>query len=97
MYVATSKREGLPVNIIEAMISGLPLVVTNSRGQRELVEDGKNGYVVEIGDVDTLVKRIISIYSDIRIREQVVSNAKDGVNKYLIDNVMKEMKEIYDI
>lgn len=97
LYVATSKREGLPVNIIEAMISGLPLVVTNSRGQRELVEDGKNGYVVEIGDVDTLVKRIISIYSDIRIREQVVSNAKDGVNKYLIDNVMKEMKEIYDI
>lgn len=97
LYVATSKREGLPVNIIEAMISGLPLVVTNCRGQRELVEDGKNGYIVEIGDVDSLVQKIINIYTDDRIRKQVVSNAKENVDKYLMNNVMKEMIEIYDI
>ena len=97
LYVATSKREGLPINIIEAMISGLPLVVTNCRGQRELVEDGKNGYIVEIGDVNALVQKIINIYSDTRIRDQVVSNAKENVNDYLLDNVMKEMIEIYDI
>ena len=96
LYVATSKREGLPVNILEAMISGLPLVVTNCRGQRELVEDGKNGYIVEINDVNALVEKIKNIYLDSRIREQVTNNARENIDKYLIENVLKEMKKIYN-
>ena len=96
LYVATSKREGLPINLVEAMISGLPLVVTNSRGQRELVEDGLNGYIVEIGDVEALIEKIKNIYLDIRIREQVTSNARENIDKYLLDNVYKEMKQIYN-
>lgn len=97
LYVATSRREGLPVNILEAMISGLPLVVTNCRGQRELVEDGKNGYIVEINDVDALVEKIKNIYLDSRIRAQVTNNAKENIDKYLISNVFEEMKKIYNI
>ncbi len=96
LYVATSKREGLPVNILEAMISGLPLVVTDSRGQRELVDDGKNGYIIKIGDVQDLVQRIENIYLDARIRDHIVENAKNNIDKYLLDNVIKEMSNIYN-
>lgn len=95
LYVATSKREGLPINIIEAMVSGLPVVATNSRGQRELVSDGENGYIVEIGDVNSLVEKIKNIYLDNRIRERITAGAKENVGPYLIENVMEEMKEIY--
>ena len=97
LYVATSKREGLPINILEAMISGLPLVVTNSRGQRELVEDGKNGYIVEIGDVDSLVEKIRNIYLDSRMRSMITKNARANINKYLLPNVLEEMKRIYHL
>lgn len=96
LYVATSKREGLPINILEAMISGLPLVVTDSRGQRELVNDGMNGYIVKIGDAEGMAEKIINIYTDFRIREQVINNAKEGVEKYLLKNVLNEMKRIYN-
>lgn len=97
LYVATSKREGLPVNLVEAMISGLPLVVTNSRGQRELVEDGMNGYIVEIGDVKGLIEKIRNIYLDPRIRSQVTKNARQNIDKYLLENVVEEMREIYNV
>ena len=95
LYVATSKREGLPVNIIEAMITELPVVTTDSRGQRELVSDGENGYIVKIGDTKGLVEKIKNIYLDYRIRDRITEGAKVRVDPYLIENVMKEMKEIY--
>lgn len=38
IYVASSLREGLPVNIMEAMYMGLPVIATDNRGHRELVE-----------------------------------------------------------
>ncbi|MBQ8298809.1 MAG: glycosyltransferase family 4 protein [Clostridia bacterium] len=96
LYVATSKREGLPVNIIEAMVAGLPVVATNSRGQRELVSDGENGYLVEIGDVISLAEKIENIYLDNRIRDRITEGARAYVEPYLIENVMEEMKEIYN-
>ena len=96
LYVATSKREGLPINIVEAMVSGLPLVVTNSRGQRELVEDGKNGYIVKLGDVNALVEKIRNIYLDYRIKKQFTTSAKEKSKPYLLENVFQEMKNIYN-
>ena len=44
LSVAVSHREGLAVNVMEAMTCGLPVVATNVRGQRELVENGQNGF-----------------------------------------------------
>lgn len=95
LYVATSKREGLPVNIVEAMISGLPVVATDSRGQRELVSDGENGYIVKVGDYNELATKIKNIYLDYRIRDRIKEGAKGKVEPYLFENVMKEMKAIY--
>lgn len=47
LYVHPSFREGLPVAVMEAMASGLACVVSNIRGSRDLVEDGKGGIVVK--------------------------------------------------
>lgn len=54
LLVSTSIREGLPVNVIEAMMSGLPCLVTDTRGNRDLVVDGVTGRIVRSGDVDGL-------------------------------------------
>ncbi len=96
LYVSTSKFEGLPVNIMEAMVSGLPVVATNSRGQRELIEDGKNGYLVELGDIETFVNRINSLYSDTRMKEFITQNAKESVSKFALSSVYEEMKAVYE-
>lgn len=61
--VSSSKREGLPVNVMEAMATGLPLVVTDCRGNRDLVRNGVNGFVVEIDDVKAFADAVDKLYS----------------------------------
>ena len=45
--VASSLREGLPVNIMEAMACGLPVVASENRGHRELITNHKNGWLID--------------------------------------------------
>ena len=45
--VASSLREGLPVNIMEAMACGLPVIATDNRGHRELIKNNKNGWIID--------------------------------------------------
>jgi len=44
--VSCSRREGLPLNIVEAMLSGTPVVATRNRGHNELIADGKSGFIL---------------------------------------------------
>ena len=95
LYVAMSKREGIPVNILEAKLANLPVIVTNSRGQRELVINDENGYIVEIGDINALKDKIKFLHDDAKIRNKFIANSKNGIEKYCLENVYEELKEIY--
>ena len=66
--VSASLREGLPVNIMEAMASGLPVVAVDARGVRDLIEDGKNGFVVG-NDISIFGDKIIYLYSNSKLHE----------------------------
>lgn len=50
--------------VIEAMTAGLPIITSNQGGPPEVVKNGENGYVVEIGDVDALAGSIVSLLKD---------------------------------
>ncbi|WP_241557964.1 glycosyltransferase family 4 protein [Falsirhodobacter deserti] len=64
MLVLPSFAEGVPVVLMEAMASGLPVVSTRIAGIPELVEDGKTGFLVPAGDLETLTARIDTLLSD---------------------------------
>lgn len=95
LSVATSKREGLPVNIIEAMYAGLPVVCTNTRGQIDLIKNNINGFVCEIGDYEKFAKCIEKIANDKNLAEKFSIQNKKDVQKYLLENTLKEMSKIY--
>lgn len=61
--VSTSKAEGLPFNIIEAMGCGLPVIASDIKGHRELVEDKVNGYLLKGYDEDKLAAIIEDAYN----------------------------------
>ena len=50
LAVSSSLREGLPVNVLEAVIAEIPVVALKCRGMQDLIENGVNGYLVEIKD-----------------------------------------------
>ena len=66
-FILFSKNEGLPISIIEAMRAGLPIISTKIAGIPELVEDGKNGYLVEPNteELANLLLKILKEYPDL--------------------------------
>lgn len=95
VVVASSRREGLPVNIMEAMATGLPLVVTNIRGHRDLVRNGENGYIVELNNVEGFAKSIENLYKDEKLRERFGQKSIELIQQYSLESILKELKMIY--
>ncbi|RKO62834.1 glycosyltransferase family 4 protein [Caldibacillus debilis] len=95
VVVSSSRREGLPVNIMEAMATGLPLVVTNCRGNRDLVKNKVNGFVVALDDVLGLVNSIEQIFNSKELKEKYSLSSLEMVQKYSLDSVLPKMEEIY--
>jgi len=56
--VFPSEREGMPVNLMESIAMGVPVITRNSRGCNEIVEHGKSGFLLETGDAKFLMERM---------------------------------------
>ncbi|MBU9712169.1 glycosyltransferase family 4 protein [Evansella tamaricis] len=95
VVVSTSRQEGLPVNLMEGMATGLPLIVTNSRGNRDLVMNNNNGYVVELDEIDEFADKIIKLYYSPEIRKKFGDKNLKIIKQYSLDAVLKELREIY--
>ena len=96
LSVATSKREGLPVNIMEAMYVGLPIVATDCRGQRDLVKNGENGYIVPLNDTEMFRDRIEVVKNNYDKKKYKKYN-QNLIQPYKIDRIMKKMIQIYNV
>ncbi len=93
--VSSSKREGLPVNIIEAMACANPVVATNVRGNRDLVENDVNGCLVSVDDCESMAKCILKIKNNRDIYEKYSQNSLKKSEKYSNENVVGQILDVY--
>jgi len=96
LSVASSQREGLPVNILEAMYVGLPIVATNCRGHRDLIENNKNGYLVELDDCIGFLDAVDNLYQNRNGKNKFGKENQKMSEKYLLKNIIVQMSEIYN-
>ncbi|MDP4083166.1 MAG: glycosyltransferase family 4 protein [Bacillota bacterium] len=93
--VGSSLREGLPVNIMEAMSCELPVIATNNRGHRELIKHNKTGWIVEQNAEDFAYK-IKILAKDRDLRFEFGENGRRVILAwYSIQKVLEEKKIIY--
>lgn len=92
VLIACSFREGLPMNLMEAMLCGKPIVASDNRGHRELIKDGWNGYLVQPLDVSAYAEKICRLLFDKTDHAEI---AKEAVRPFTDVNVKRELKEIY--
>lgn len=95
--VTCSRREGLPLNVVEAMLAETPVVATRNRGHRELLCDGETGFLIDVGDDITMGKRVLELLSNEKTYERIQLNAKKYAKAYTFDHVKKELMKVYGI
>ncbi len=93
---ASSLREGLPVNIMEAMSCGLPIIASDNRGHRELVANGRNGWLIDSNNLSNTVNHLINLSENDDLIFKMGSLGRKAIeNTYSINNVLIEMVIIY--
>lgn len=94
--VSSSRQEGLPVNIMEAMASGLPLVVSNCRGNRDLVHHDVNGFVFDLDKPEEFSSGIEQLFGSEELRKKFGANSLKIIERYSLSVVLSEMEKIYE-
>jgi glycosyltransferase EpsD len=93
--ISLSFREGLPFNIMEAMLCKRPVIASDNRGHRELIENGVTGMIVPATAVDEIAKSIKQMLSDNKLQTKMADQALQQISAYTDESVMKELEEIY--
>ena len=93
--VACSYREGLPLNIVESMLSANPVVASINRGHKELIRDGESGFLVKADDVDAMADKVLELLSDTTKAAAFSKNAYVFARNYCFESVKKELEIIY--
>lgn len=97
IQVCCSKREGLPLNVVESMLSGNAIVATYNRGHRELIRNGENGYLVPQNDSNAMADKVLTLLEDENLKSKMEAAAHAFAAKYGFSSITKELAKIYGL
>lgn len=97
VYAMTSRYEGLPMVLLEAQAFGLPIISFNCKcGPSDVVDNGKNGFLVEEGNVSAFALQLKKVMKDIELRKEMSWNALDTSKKFSIEPVMSRWMQLFE-
>lgn len=95
IVLSASKREGLPVNVMEAFANGKPVVALKCRGMEDLLYNGENGFIVYSHDIDDFVDCIMKLYNYYDLYKKICKNNLARIKNYDIKSIEKMLFDIY--
>lgn len=90
IFVMSSRYEGFPNALLEAMASGLAVISTACTGSVELITHGVNGMLVPVDSRSELADAMRQLMKDAGMRHQLGRNARSAAQRYSLDSVIKE-------
>ena len=95
-FVLPSANEGTPVVAIEALASGRPVVATRVGGVPDVVRDGEDGYLVELGDTEALAERLARLAADPELRARMGAAGRERVvPRYAVERLIDDVDTLY--
>ena len=95
IFLFSSRQEGLSVSVMEAMACGLPIVASAIRGNTDLIDPGKGGFLVAPDDAAGFADAIQKILADAGIREQMKRYNLEKIRNYSSQAVLQQMARLY--
>ena len=93
--ISCSFREGMPLNVIEGLMCGKPVIASNNRGHKELIIDNYNGFLFDPHDSEYCAHLIQMIWKDHSLYSKLSSNAIGSVESYELSHVIDNVRSIY--
>lgn len=95
VFVFPSYREGLPVSVMEAMATGLPIICSRIRGNMDLVTDGYNGYLHAPIDAEGFARSVQHLFENREEVEQLGKHSSERLKIFSTEHILRELRQIY--
>ncbi|NLK45151.1 MAG: glycosyltransferase family 4 protein [Treponema sp.] len=93
--ISTSKSEGLPFNILDAMSLGIPVIASNIKGHSDLINDGQNGFLFSLKEPFDLEFKLEQLENNLSLRLAFIENAKKSADYFSIKRVFDIVLSAY--
>ncbi|MFI3270103.1 MAG: glycosyltransferase family 4 protein [Rikenellaceae bacterium] len=97
MLLMTSNYEGLPMVLLESMSCGVPPIAFDCKcGPRDIITDGKSGFLVNDGDIETFATRVCELIENSELRQSMgIAARQDAIDRFSEDVIIKQWKELF--
>jgi glycosyltransferase involved in cell wall biosynthesis len=95
VFVMPSLEEGFGMCVVEAMAAGTPVVASRAGAMAQVVEDGRNGRLVDVGDVDGLAHALGDLLSSPDARERMGEQAQYRARDFSWPGIAEQFVEVY--
>lgn len=97
IFLFLSYYEGCPTVVLEAMSTGLPVIVSDIEAHKNLIKDGQNGFLIKNGSSKEAAKKINILYNDPNLREIIGKNSRKTIEqKFTWDIISQKFDSIYE-
>lgn len=97
IFLHSSKREGFAIVLVEAFVCEKFIISSDCLvGPKEILEDGKNGELFEVGNVEELVRHIEKYYKNPELKKQFIENGKVRIKDFEKDKIVAEYGDFFD-
>ncbi|HDV6579046.1 TPA: glycosyltransferase family 4 protein [Campylobacter lari] len=96
VYIMTSKWEGFPMVLVEVSSYGVPLISFDiNTGPSDIIENGKNGYLIEDGNLQEFANKLCLLMDDENLRKQMGQRAKENIShNFSKEKVIQKWQEL---
>jgi len=95
IYLLPSKSESFGLSALEAMSCGVPVIGTSEGGLKELVEDGKSGFIFEPDDLDSMSEAALKILTDRQFGEKMKFEARERAKLFDAEIIVPGYESLY--
>lgn len=96
VFVLTSLWEGLPISAIEAMAAAVPPVLTDTGGVREIIDEGRTGFLAPCQGMTSMLQKVLALLDDKSLRQKLGASAREKVrNHFEVRDMIRGIESLY--